>query len=155
MEGHAEVVRILRLLKTLLAARDIRLVALQRHLGLSAGTIGRIFNGTIELKYHQLIDILDYLQIPPLAFFQIAYEAADSSADALAFRLAKIAPLEEPKVERLSRAELRELVQETLHQLGYAAPKTGSATGPGAASANAAKRRPGRRPRPKKDEPEE
>lgn len=118
-----EVARILRLLESLLVLRKIRLVAMERHLGLSAGTIRRIFNGVIELKYRQVIEILDFLEIPPLAFFQIAYEPNDASIDRLAARLDKIRPAEEQTIEPLSRADLLELVKETLEQLGYSPPK--------------------------------
>jgi len=121
MDGtQPEVARILRLLEALLVLRKIRLVALERHLGLSAGTIRRIFNGAIELKYRQVIEILEFLEIPPLAFFQIAYEPQDASIDRLAARLDKIRPTEELKVEPLSREDLMSLVKETLEQLGYA-----------------------------------
>ncbi|HSS76862.1 MAG TPA: hypothetical protein VLV54_08955 [Thermoanaerobaculia bacterium] len=121
-----EVARILRLLEALLVLRKVRLVALERHLGLSAGTIRRIFNGAIELKYRQVIEILEFLEIPPLAFFQIAYEPQSSTTDLLAARLDKIRPTEELKVEPLSRADLMSLVKETLEQLGYAPPERGS-----------------------------
>jgi len=124
MDGaQPEVARILRLLEALLVLRKVRLVALERHLGLSAGTIRRIFNGAIELKYRQVIEILEFLEIPPLAFFQIAYEPQNASVDLLAARLDKIRPAEEQKVELLSRADLLDLVKETLEQLGYSPPK--------------------------------
>lgn len=127
MDGtQPEVARILRLLEALLVLRKIRLVALERHLGLSAGTIRRIFNGAIELKYRQVIEILEFLEIPPLAFFQIAYEPQDASIDRLAARLDKIRPTEELKVEPLSREDLMSLVKETLEQLGYAPSEGGS-----------------------------
>jgi len=121
-----EVARILRLLEALLVLRKVRLVALERHLGLSAGTIRRIFNGAIELKYRQVIEILEFLEIPPLAFFQIAYEPQNTTTDLLAARLDKIRPAEELKVEPLSRADLMSLVKETLEQLGYSPPEGGS-----------------------------
>ncbi|HEV7505110.1 MAG TPA: hypothetical protein VGS07_09380 [Thermoanaerobaculia bacterium] len=131
MDGEQpEVARILRLLEALLVLRKIRLVALERHLGLSAGTIRRIFNGAIELKYRQVIEILEFLEIPPLAFFQIAYEPQNASVDLLAARLDKIRPAEEQKVEPLSRADLLELVKETLEQLGYSPPKKGAKKSP-------------------------
>jgi hypothetical protein len=127
MDGEQpEVARILRLLEALLVLRKVRLVALERHLGLSAGTIRRIFNGAIELKYRQVIEILEFLEIPPLAFFQIAYEPQNATVDLLAARLDKIRSVEEPKVEPLSRADLLSLVKETLEQLGYAPPEAGS-----------------------------
>ncbi len=132
MDGaQPEVARILRLLEALLVLRKVRLVALERHLGLSAGTIRRIFNGAIELKYRQVIEILEFLEIPPLAFFQIAYEPQNASVDLLAARLDKIRPAEELKVEPLSRADLLELVKETLAQLGYSPPKKDARKSPG------------------------
>lgn len=150
----------MRLLEALLVLRKIRLVALERHLGLSAGTIRRIFNGAIELKYRLVIEILEILEIPPLAFFQIAYEPQDASIDRLAARLDKIRPADEQKVEPLSRADLLELVKETLEQLGYPPPAKGAKPGTAKPSApatppEAKEPRGRRRPSETKDDGEE
>jgi transcriptional regulator with XRE-family HTH domain len=113
-----EVARIARLLESLLSIRKVSVAALGRHLGMSASNLWRIFDGSVELKYRLVIDILKYLDIAPLAFFQIAYESHDATTELLAARLDRLRQAEEPSVERMSKGELRELVKQTLEQLG-------------------------------------
>jgi DNA-binding Xre family transcriptional regulator len=119
MQNTEEVARISRLLESMLSLRKIRLSTLARELGITGGNLRRIFDGGVELKYRMILDILSYLEVAPLTFFQIAYEAKDATADALAGRLDRLRPpVEVPKVEYIERSELRSLVEETLEQLG-------------------------------------
>jgi transcriptional regulator with XRE-family HTH domain len=115
---NAEVARILKLLDSLMASRKVRRSDLARRLGIAPGNLWRVFNGDLELRYRLVIDILAVLEIPPLAFFQIVYEDKKASTDLLAARLNGLAALEQPRVEPVSKAELRQLVMETLEQLG-------------------------------------
>ena len=115
---NADVARILRLLESLLVLRKMRLAELARHLGITAGNLRRILDGRIELKYRLLLDILTYLDIAPLAFFQIVYESQDATADHQAASLERLRPVEEQTVETMSKDELRAFVLEAVEQLG-------------------------------------
>ncbi|MBW8879721.1 MAG: hypothetical protein JF614_32715 [Acidobacteria bacterium] len=156
--------RVLRLLESLLVIRKVRLVALERHLDLSAGTIRRIFKGEIELKYRMVIEVLDILEIPPLTFFQIAY-GADTTTEGMVAKLDHIRPSDSAAavgVERFSRSDLQELIKatltesltETLAKLGIGPHPEISGLPPSKTTARPAAEsgRP-RRPKPKKTDP--
>src|ERR1700681_555626 len=115
---NAEVARILKLLDSLMASRKVRRSDLARRLGIAPGNLWRVFNGDLELRYRLVIDILAVLEIPPLAFFQIVYEDKKASTDLLAARLNGLGALEAPRVEPISRSDMRQLVTEMLEQLG-------------------------------------
>jgi transcriptional regulator with XRE-family HTH domain len=166
MENKDEVARISKLLESLLNLRKVGLSKMARHLGFSGGNLRRILDGRVELKYRMILDILTYLGIPPLTFFQIAYEGQDETAEALAGRLERIRPSgqapELPQVDHFSKDELRNLVRETLGELGVLAmldkvPKSASPRKessatmppPSPAASPSSKRR--RRPAPAKD----
>ena len=53
----SEAERILELLEALIVLRKIRLRDLEQNLGMSAGTLRRILNGRIELKFRHITDI--------------------------------------------------------------------------------------------------
>ena len=111
---NAEVTRILKLLDSLMSLRKVRRTDLARYLGMTSGHLWRVFNGDLELRYRLVLEILDFLKIPPLAFFQIAYEDKNATTDLLAARLSGLGALEEPRIEPMSKTELRQLVTETL-----------------------------------------
>ena len=92
----SEAERILELLEALIVLRKIRLRDLEQNLGMSAGTLRRILNGRIELKFRHITDILALLDMPTRTFFKIAYEADDlaeaQSQLARAHRIAHVEP---------------------------------------------------------------
>jgi hypothetical protein len=121
-----EVKRIARLLETLANLRKVRLSSVARHVGITGGNLRRILDGGIELKYRMILDILSYLDIPPLTFFEIAYEGQDKSAETMAGRLDRIRPAgqapEAPKLLFVEKSELKAYVKEALAELGVLAP---------------------------------
>jgi hypothetical protein len=86
---HPEVVRITALLETLLRTRRVRIIEVERQLGLSNGTLRRILDGKIALKYQLIVELLEVLAVSPAEFFRIAYDqrpaqlADDLSAEML------------------------------------------------------------------------
>jgi transcriptional regulator with XRE-family HTH domain len=114
----SEADRILELLEALIVLRKIRLRDLEQNLGMSAGTLRRILNGKIELKFRHITDILEVLDIPTRTFFKIAYETDDlAQAQSQLARAHRIAHLE-PKPVTFSPEELEALIVATIGRLG-------------------------------------
>ena len=90
---------------------------------MSAGTLRRILNGTIELKLRHITDLLTVLEIPTKTFFRIAFESEDSKqAEALLAQALQIAQ-PEPQPVPLNSQEIEEVVLATIRRLGFAPPK--------------------------------
>ena len=115
----SEADRILELLEALIVLRKIRLRDLEQDLGMSAGTLRRILNGKIELKFRHITDILAVLDIPTPTFFTIAYETDDLAQGQLA-RAHRIAHLD-PKPVTISPKELEAVIVATIGRLGLSA----------------------------------
>jgi transcriptional regulator with XRE-family HTH domain len=113
-----EAERILELLEALIVLRKFRLRDLEQSLGMSAGTLRRILNGRIELKFRHITDILALLDMPTRTFFKIAYEADDlAEAQSQLARAHRIAHAE-PKPITLTPGELEAVVVATIERLG-------------------------------------
>jgi transcriptional regulator with XRE-family HTH domain len=114
----SEAGRILELLESLIVLKKVRLRDLEQSLGMSAGTLRRILNGRIELKFRHITDILERLDMPTRTFFKIAYETDDlsqaQSGLARAHRIAQV----EPKPVTLSPSELEAVIVATIERLG-------------------------------------
>ncbi len=139
--------RILELLEALIVLRKIKPRDLEDDLGLSAGTIRRILTGKIELKLHHITDILAVLDIPPGAFFKIAYETEDPaearSQLARAHRIAHFEP------RAFDSAELEAVVVATLKRLGLKLPSPQEESDLTHPSLAGRRRRPSLTPKPK------
>ncbi|HEY9421351.1 MAG TPA: helix-turn-helix domain-containing protein [Thermoanaerobaculia bacterium] len=102
MAKTAEVLRIAGLLEALIAFKKMPIRQLERELGVSNGTLARIFSGKIELKYRHILDILELLQVTPLSFFELAYQGSDDEdTQEVVAKLGKISmpkPMPPPEV---------------------------------------------------------
>ena len=102
MAKTAEVLRIAGLLEGLIAFKKVSIRQLENDLGVSHGTLARIFSGKIELKYRHILDILERLQVTPLSFFELAYQRSDDEdTQEIVAKLGRISmprPLPQPEV---------------------------------------------------------
>lgn len=80
MADPAELLKITSLLETLIFAKKIRIREVERRLGISNGTLARIFSGKIELKFRHILDLLDILDVQPKTFFKVAYSLSEPGA---------------------------------------------------------------------------
>src|SRR3954462_7611482 len=71
MADPFELSRMTSLLETLIFAKKIRIREVERRLGISNGTLARIFNGKIELKFRHILDLLEILDVQPKTFFKV------------------------------------------------------------------------------------
>jgi transcriptional regulator with XRE-family HTH domain len=115
--------RVARLLETLVRVQGISLRHLERQLGVSMGTVRRIFNGVIALKLSHILDILEILDIPPAIFFRIAFEDTDpqisSEAQELLLQAQRITrPTTQRKIEPVPDESFLRLVEVSLQKLG-------------------------------------
>lgn len=114
--------RLTGLLESLVKIKRLTIRELERQLGLSIGNLGKLFAGKRELKVRQVLAILKVLNVPPAAFFRLAYEHADvdpASEKALASldKLVAAGDLEPPPLS-LSREEMKTVVGDILRELG-------------------------------------
>jgi transcriptional regulator with XRE-family HTH domain len=76
---EAEIDRLKSLLQNVLRYRGpgqglrVGARALERQLGWAAGTLSRVLQGKIELRFRHLFDVLEAIGIPPEDFFELAY----------------------------------------------------------------------------------
>lgn len=68
-----EVSRLTKLLRSAIKLSNVSNREIERQLGMSAGTLSRLFSGGIELKLKHILDICDTIHFPPAKFFQAAY----------------------------------------------------------------------------------
>lgn len=68
-----EVVRLTNLLSAAVKFSNITQREVERKLGLSSGSLSRLFSGGIELKIKHILDICEVIGFPPARFFHAAY----------------------------------------------------------------------------------
>lgn len=109
--SNAEVLRIAQLLERLIASQQVPVPHLESKLGLSPGTLPRLFDATLPLQYSHILDVLEVLRISPASFFKVAYAIREiGELDAPSFESLKPvptgdpAPFEEGKVVEALRA---------------------------------------------------
>ena len=143
----SEAGRILELLESLIVLKKVRLRDLEQSLNMSAGTLRRILNGRIELKFRHITDILERLDMPTRTFFKIAYETEDlGEAQSSLARAHRIAQVEHQPVT-LSPSELEAVIVATIERLGlHVQPPETPAGGKGKATGS----RPAKKPKPAK-----
>jgi transcriptional regulator with XRE-family HTH domain len=120
MADPAELQRITGLLEVLIRIKNRTIRDLERSLGFSAGTLGRILSGKIELKFRLLLDVLELLEVPPKTFFKMAYEIEDPEGEGYQAIISQLRRLKLPEgpTPLYSRAELETVIVETLAKLG-------------------------------------
>jgi transcriptional regulator with XRE-family HTH domain len=114
--------RLTGLLESLVKIKRLTVRDLERQLGLSMGTLNKLFAGKRELKVRQILAILKVLNVPPAAFFRLAYEHADAdpASEEILASLDKLAAVGEiePQPLSVSREELHTVVGEILREFG-------------------------------------
>lgn len=73
--SNEEVIRLTNLLAAAIKFSNVTQREVERKLGLSSGSLSRLFSGGIELKVKHILDICGVIGFPPERFFQAAYPA--------------------------------------------------------------------------------
>jgi transcriptional regulator with XRE-family HTH domain len=68
-----EVVRLTNLLSAAVKFSDVTQREVERKLGLSSGSLSRLFSGGIELKVKHILDVCEVIGFPASRFFHAAY----------------------------------------------------------------------------------
>ena len=126
-----EVVRLTNLLSAAVKFSNITQREVERKLGLSSGSLSRLFSGGIELKVKHVLDVCEVIGFPPSRFFRAAYPQRDEeSGDAWRLQRlleqlhpgkdrdpAALRPAEEPEpvpASNLSQADVERMVMAAL-----------------------------------------
>lgn len=75
-----EVVRLTNLLSAAVKFSNITQREVERKLGLSSGSLSRLFSGGIELKIKHILDVCEVIGFPPSRFFRAAYPQYDEES---------------------------------------------------------------------------
>lgn len=75
-----EVVRLTNLLSAAVKFSNITQREVERKLGLSSGSLSRLFSGGIELKVKHVLDVCEVIGFPPSRFFRAAYPQRDEES---------------------------------------------------------------------------
>ena len=67
-----EVVRLTNLLSAAVKFSNVTQREVERKLGLSSGSLSRLFSGGIELKIKHVLDVCEVIGFPPSRFFRAA-----------------------------------------------------------------------------------
>lgn len=106
-----EVVRLTNLLSAAVKFSNITQREVERKLGLSSGSLSRLFSGGIELKIKHILDVCEVIGFPPSRFFRAAYPQRDEeSGDA--WRLQRLLEQLHPGKDRDPAAVLRPAIEE-------------------------------------------
>lgn len=134
MANSAEVLRIGKLLESLIAFKKVTVRQVERQLEVSNGTLSRILNGKIELKLRHILDILDIIGIPPEVFFKIAYQIKDiddETSDEALSHLRQIAQPQPAPATGFGRDQVEAVVHEVLRKLDIIPPAPDKRAGRG------------------------
>ena len=128
-KNDEEVTRVLAMLRDAVRYSNLSNREVERRLGYSAnsGYLSRLFAADRELKFRQIVDILEIVGLPPANFFRAVFGEANDSAEAL--RLERIlqhahppggaqaaepeqgpVPLTEEQVEELMKRMIRKVL---------------------------------------------
>lgn len=103
-----EVVRLTNLLSAAVKFSNITQREVERKLGLSSGSLSRLFSGGIELKIKHILDICEVIGFPPARFFHAAYPQREEESGE-AWRLQRLLEQLHPaKEEKPSTAPVEE-----------------------------------------------
>ena len=75
-----EVVRLTNLLSAAVKFSNVTQREVERKLGLSSGSLSRLFSGGIELKLKHVLDVCEVIGFPPSRFFRAAYPQRDEES---------------------------------------------------------------------------
>ena len=103
-----EVVRLTNLLSAAVKFSNITQREVERKLGLSSGSLSRLFSGGIELKIKHILDICEVIGFPAARFFHAAYpqrEEESGEAWRLQRLLEQLHPAKEEKQPDLNAEE--------------------------------------------------
>jgi transcriptional regulator with XRE-family HTH domain len=75
-----EVVRLTNLLSAAVKFSNITQREVERKLGLSSGSLSRLFSGGIELKIKHILDVCEVIGFAPSRFFRAAYPQRDEES---------------------------------------------------------------------------
>jgi transcriptional regulator with XRE-family HTH domain len=75
-----EVVRLTNLLSAAVKFSNVTQREVERKLGLSSGSLSRLFSGGIELKIKHILDVCEVIGFPPSRFFRAAYPQRDEES---------------------------------------------------------------------------
>jgi transcriptional regulator with XRE-family HTH domain len=75
-----EVVRLTNLLSAAVKFSNITQREVERKLGLSSGSLSRLFSGGIELKVKHILDVCEVIGFPPSRFFHAAYPQREAES---------------------------------------------------------------------------
>lgn len=127
-KNDEEVTRVLAMLRDAVRYSNLSNREVERRLGYSAnsGYLSRLFAADRELKFRQIVDILEIVGLPPANFFRAVFGEPEDSAEAL--RLERILqhahppggaqeepeqapmPLTEEQVEELMKRMIRKVL---------------------------------------------
>jgi hypothetical protein len=127
-KNDEEVTRVLAMLRDAVRYSNLSNREVERRLGYSAnsGYLSRLFAADRELKFRQIVDILEIVGLPPANFFRAVFGEPDDSTEAL--RLERIlqhahppggvqeqpeegpVPLTEEQVEELMKRMIRKVL---------------------------------------------
>ncbi len=114
--------RLTSLLESLVKIKRLTVRDLERQLGLSVGTLGKLFAGKRELEVRQVLAILKVLDVPRAAFFRLAYEHTDAhpASEEILSSLGKLTGTDalETLLLPVSRQELHDVVGDILREFG-------------------------------------
>jgi transcriptional regulator with XRE-family HTH domain len=110
-----EVRQAARLLESLIQAAGVPEAELEQRLDVSAGYLGRLLSGEIELKLRHILSILRALEVEPSLYFESLYPAHASAGtirmEDLRQRLDSLGLGEPPEAPQVGVADLGKLVQ--------------------------------------------
>lgn len=98
-----EVVRLTNLLAAAVKFSNVTQREVERKLGLSSGSLSRLFSGGIELKVKHILDICEVIDFSPSRFFQSAYPQRDEESGE-AWRLQRLLEQLHPAKDREAAA---------------------------------------------------
>jgi transcriptional regulator with XRE-family HTH domain len=80
MMNEDEVVRLTNLLAAAVKFSNVTQREVERKLGLSSGSLSRLFSGGIELKVKHILDVCEVIGFAPSRFFHAAYPQRDEES---------------------------------------------------------------------------
>ena len=94
-----EVARLTNLLSAAVKFSNVTQREVERKLGLSSGSLSRLFSGGIELKIKHILDVCQVISFPPARFFRAAYPHREEDSGE-AWRLQRLLEQLHPNKDR-------------------------------------------------------
>lgn len=100
-----EVARLTNLLSAAVKFSNVTQREVERKLGLSSGSLSRLFSGGIELKIKHILDVCQVIGFPPARFFRAAYPHREEDSGE-AWRLQRLLEQLHPNKDREREPDL-------------------------------------------------